>query len=93
MLSKSKTLTLRISDLKILESIEFIKECGDHKTDTKAIFSAVETFEEDHYRFLRMEEELNLLKYKISKYEAYFEMVIDAEIFKQEMIKLPKTSD
>jgi hypothetical protein len=85
----SKVLTLRINNDKINEAIEFIKDLGDHKTDSKAILSAVETFEEDHYKILKMSEELNALQYKIAKYEAYFEMVSDAEIFKKEMINMP----
>jgi hypothetical protein len=86
----SKTLTLRILDEKLIDSIEFIKECGDHKTDTKAIISAIETFEEDHYRILKLRDELDLLKHKVSQYESYFELIADAETFKKSLYELPK---
>jgi hypothetical protein len=86
----SKTLTLRILDEKIINAIDFIKECGDHKTDTKAIISAIETFEDDHYRMLKLRDELDLLKHKVLKYESYFDMISDVETFKESLFELPK---
>lgn len=86
----SKTLTLRINDSKTLEALEFIKDCGDHKTDAKAIISAIDTFEEDHYKILQMIEQIDLLNYKVSKYESYFDMRSDLELFSNSMLQLPK---
>lgn len=85
----SKTLTLRISDSKTIEAIEFIKDCGDHKTDSKAIISAVDTFEDDHYKILRMQDDIDLLNFKISKYENYFNMLHDLGIYSESLTKLP----
>lgn len=86
----SKTLTLRITDKSTLDAIEFIKINGGHKTDSKAIISSVDTFEADLNEFCNLKDHVKFLEYKIAKYEAYFEMIVDAEAFKKEMVKMPK---
>lgn len=86
-LFKTKTLTLRLNDEKTLRALDFVRDHGEHKTDTKAIISALQTFEDDHNEFMRLRKELKFANYKISKYEAYFEMVDNLKSFEKAIKK------